>query len=89
MKLNASKSIVFQKGGPIKDFSFFSYARDKNIDCYEGGDYMSTIKSVLGDCLSSFAISAFGVIGMFAGITVWSSGLGDLVEEKTKELFKK
>lgn len=46
-----------------------------------------TIKKFITDLFVGVTISFASMIGIFAGITVWASGLGDWVEKKTSQLF--
>ena len=45
------------------------------------------MKKFFKDLIASCAISFVATIGMFAGIIVLGSGLGDCIEAKTKKLF--
>lgn len=50
---------------------------------------MSTIKNAVVNVTMTLMAGAVSVIGMLAGFTIWNNGLGDKVEEKTRQLFKK
>lgn len=50
---------------------------------------MSTIKNVFVTFVLYLLAGIASVVGMLAGFTIWGSGLGDKVEEKTKKLFNK
>ena len=47
------------------------------------------MKKFFKDLIASCAISFVATIGMFAGIIVLGSGLGDWLEDKTKKLFNR
>ena len=50
---------------------------------------MSNIKDAILGIFYTFIASLLGVIGMLTGYVIWGNGLGDAVEEKTRQLFKK
>ena len=50
---------------------------------------MSIFKKVITDMIATLLVGVASVIGMLAGFTIWTNGLGDKVEEKTKRLFNK
>lgn len=50
---------------------------------------MSTIKKIVIDTLATALVDIASVVGMLAGFTIWGSGLGDKVEEKTRQFFDK
>ena len=50
---------------------------------------MSTIKNIFVTFILYILMGIASVIGIAAGTTIWSNGLGDKVEEKTRQLFNK
>lgn len=50
---------------------------------------MSTIKNLVTTWIMYLVSGILSVIGMLAGFAIWNNGLGDKVEEKTKQLFNK
>jgi hypothetical protein len=68
---------------------FFFISRDKQILLWKGVTIMSTIKKIIVDTLATALVGIASVVGMLAGFTIWGSGLGDKVEEKTRQFFNK
>lgn len=50
---------------------------------------MSTIKNIFVTFIMYILMGIASVIGIAAGATIWGSGLGDKIEEKTRQLFDK
>lgn len=47
------------------------------------------MKNFIKALAMNFAASAVGMMGIFAGMTIWGAGLGDRVEEKAQKVFQK
>lgn len=47
------------------------------------------MNNFIKDLAKSFVASAVGMMGVFAGMTIWGAGLGDRVEEKAQKVFQK
>jgi hypothetical protein len=50
---------------------------------------MSTIKNLFVTFVLYLLAGIASVIGMLGGMAIWTNGLGDKVEEKTRQLFNK
>jgi hypothetical protein len=55
----------------------------------EGVINMSTIKKIITDMIVTLVMGIVSVIGMLAGFVIFNSGLGEKIEEKTRQLFNK
>lgn len=47
------------------------------------------MKNFMKEMAKTTILSAAATIGMFAGLAIWASGMGEWVEEQTTKVFSK